>query len=665
VKPVVLKIAHPVELSMNTFKRSLLLSLICVSITFTATINRSVIAFQDSFNYHSADPYIALAEQVDGNSAWRFVEKLVSEEFTGRLSGTEGADKSAEWIANVFQMYGLKPGGSKDEDSYFQPFNVPLYEIRVPTSLSIISGQHEEPLSYNKDFTVMPFSGSGSIKAPVIFAGYGISNPSQDYDEYARIDVKDKIVVIIRKAPAFSAFSETHQSFTNKIKLAREKGAKGILFADMPDEKNPYPMNMKAVYAHSSESMPIFFISSLLVDKLLNSVSTDLRSIVYQIDHEQKPASMPLNIMLDMICTVSKSIEETSNVIGYLPARTETADSILITAHYDHLGLDHIDGSLYAGANDNASGTGTLMEIARAITHQCFTIDVNIVFIAFSGEEEGLIGSFHYVRHPLFPIKNIRAVFNMDMVGTGTGSLLAGTSKSTYPELYHAIKNSAEALNINLVFNEGLIRSGSDHYPFHMEKVPNVFFFRSNPEGLGGYHTPEDTLDTVDPKNLEETGRLLLLALMELSEPLFMLVDSQDIKKTEIQKPYLRLYGLGNYAFEIEVNDQKILQGNNARFFHVVPLQEGVNLIHIVMKLEREVVFEKIISIKARIIPELAGDFNDDFKVDMQDLRYLSRHFEKQVNATEDWSVCDLNRDGIINSDDVKAFQAFYGYQGD
>ena len=219
--------------------------------------------------------------------------------------------------------------------------------------------------------------------------------------------------------------------------------------------------------------------------------------------------------------------------------------------------------------------------------------------------------------------------------------------------------------SIPLVFNEGLIRSGSDHYPFHMEKVPNVFFFRSNPEGLGGYHTPEDTLDTVAPKNLEETGRLLVLTLMDLSEPLFMIVASSDLINTEIQKPYLRLYGLGNYAFEIEINDQKIMQGNNARFFYVVPLQEGINLIHIVMKLDQEVVFEKISSIKARIIPELAGDFNDDLKVDLLDLRYLSQYYEKKVNPMEDWSVCDLNRDGIINLDDIKEFQAYFGYQGD
>lgn len=650
---------------MNTLKRQLLVILLNLTLVFAPLAPPLSIAFQNPNDYRNADPYIALAEQVDGNSAWKFVEKLVSEEFTGRLSGTEGAEKSAEWIANVFQMYGLTPGGTKDKESYFQPFNVPLFEVQNPTSLSILSEQKEEPLTYNKDFTVMPFSGSGSIKAPVVFAGYGISNPSQNYDDYAKINVKDQIVIIVRKAPIFSSFSDSHQSFTNKIKVAREKGAKGILFVDMPDEKNPYPMNMKPVYAHSSEDLPIFFISPLLIDKLLASVSTDFHSVIYQIEHEQKPASMVLNLTLNMICTVSKSIEETSNVIGYLPARSETPDSILITAHYDHLGLDHINGSLYAGANDNASGTGTMMEIARALTQQCFTLDLNIVFIAFSGEEEGLIGSFHYVRNPLFPIKNIRAVFNMDMVGTGTGSLLAGISKSTYPELYHAIKNSAEDLNIPLVFNEGLIRSGSDHYPFHMEKVPNVFFFRSNPEGLGGYHTPEDTLDTVAPKNLEETGRLLVLTLMDLSEPLFMIVASSDLINTEIQKPYLRLYGLGNYAFEIEINDQKIMQGNNARFFYVVPLQEGINLIHIVMKLDQEVVFEKISSIKARIIPELAGDFNDDLKVDLLDLRYLSQYYEKKVNPMEDWSVCDLNRDGIINLDDIKEFQAYFGYQGD
>ena len=182
--------SHLVELSLNTLKRQLLVILLNLTLVFAPLAPPLSIAFQNPNDYRNADPYIALAEQVDGNSAWKFVEKLVSEEFTGRLSGTEGAEKSAEWIANVFQMYGLTPGGTKDKESYFQPFNVPLFEVQNPTSLSILSEQKEEPLTYNKDFTVMPFSGSGSIKAPVVFAGYGISNPSQNYDDYAKINVK-------------------------------------------------------------------------------------------------------------------------------------------------------------------------------------------------------------------------------------------------------------------------------------------------------------------------------------------------------------------------------------------------------------------------------------------------------------------------------------------
>ncbi len=620
-------------------------------------------AYSIEFDHRTADPYLVFAQQLDGPTAFSYVEKLTSNEFEGRLSGTPGADKAAEWISQVFKMFGLVPGGNKEHTSYFQPFEVPVYEIKNPCSFKMKQPEVFE-FAYRKDFVVSPYSGSGIVSGDVVFVGYGIKDSSLSYNDFEGVSLENKIALILRKSPSFANFQETSQYFSTKINLAKEHGAKAIIFADLPNERNPYSMDMKPARGIDSE-IPVLFLSSNTVHAFLKHKGHELSELVQTIESKKKSYSFDLNCSAEIQTSLFFGTENTSNVIGYLPSRTNSEESILVVAHYDHLGIDWVDMSYYHGANDNASGAGTLIEVARALTHQCFTSEVNIVFIAFSGEEEGLLGSFHYVQNPLFPLDKIQAVYNMDMVGTGTGELIAGTSKNRYPQLYETLKNSAESLSIQITFSENLLLAGSDHYPFHLKKIPNVFFIRRNPTGIGSYHTPDDTLDTIDPKNLEETGQVIILSMMELIEPLFMVVDSEDWKEKETHKPYLRVYGLGNYAFRVRINEQVANQGKNARFFTVIPLIEGQNLIHVSIYDDTKLVFEKLTHINARIQPELAGDFNNDLVVDIHDLRYFSRFFGQKLSGIEKWAVCDLNWDGIINEEDANLFQKYYGYQGD
>ncbi len=665
VQVVLLKTVEVVVLEMTNFNRYFLSLSVCfillVSISFPP---HSSISFASSKQFASEDPYLAMAQQVHGASAWKFVEQLVSEEYAGRLSGTKGADLASEWIANTFQSYGLNPGGNKENTTFFQPFQISVYEAHPPTSLSLIDKEQPINYRYRKDFSVMPFSGSGLIKSQLVFAGYGISEEDSDYDDFEDIDLRGKIALILRRAPTFDNFGNISHYFSKKIELAKKNGAIGILFTDSPHERSPYSMNMKP--AHGTEGdFPIFYISHKVADTFLSKSSLSLSQIIEKINNQRSPFSFSLDCTIEMNTRIEFSYATTSNVIGYLPARAKTQDSMIVMAHYDHLGVDPIDKAHFAGANDNASGVGTLIEIARAMTHHCFTSDINIVFIAFSGEEQGLIGSFHYAKNPLFPLENIRAVFNMDMIGTGIGPLLAGTSQNSFPELYGAIKTSADSLELDIIFNRELLYGGSDHVPFFRQNVPSVFFFRSNPTGIGGYHNPDDTLDTIDPNNLEEAGRIVLLSMMLLSEPLFMIVDSVDWKKEIVSKPYLRIYGKGNFAFTVIINEKKLSNGNNARFFYLAPLENGQNLIHISFLMNEVIVYEKILTVRAKIQQESVADFNDDGQVNILDFAYFSQYFGKHTNALDEWAVCDLNSDGIIDEKDLNLFQRYYGYKGD
>ncbi len=205
---------------------------------------------------------------------------------------------------------------------------------------------------------------------------------------------------------------------------------------------------------------------------------------------------------------------KTSNVIGYIPSiDRDSKDSIVIGAHYDHIGKDP-SGKIFRGANDNASGIGVMMEVARSLTTSILINHINIVFIAFSAEEKGLIGSYFYVKNPLFPVKNILTMINLDMVGTGIGSWEVTTNFERNKSLNQVLTKAFGYYKKNYRLAPEYLKPVSDHYPFYSLGVPILFLIRGNPTHIGGYHTLKDTIDTIDQGNLEECGKLSILVIL-------------------------------------------------------------------------------------------------------------------------------------------------------
>lgn len=216
---------------------------------------------------------------------------------------------------------------------------------------------------------------------------------------------------------------------------------------------------------------------------------------------------------------IPRYLTPTTNVIGYIPAlNRKTKDSIVFGGHYDHLGKEPMTGKIFRGANDNASGTAVMMENARVLSQSIIASQINIVFIAFAAEEEGLLGSTYYVNHPLFPISQIKAMFNFDMVGTGTGQWEVGTNFDKTKNLNQILMNSFKYFKGYYRLESWLIRPVSDHYPFYERQVPTLCLLKDNPTSIGGYHTTKDTLETIDPKNLEACGKISLLTALYIGK---------------------------------------------------------------------------------------------------------------------------------------------------
>jgi hypothetical protein len=440
---------------------------------------------------------------------------LASDECEGRGPGTEGIDKAADYIASAFRSAGLTGG---DDGAFFQPFFVPGNpSLAAGASVDLVGPDGSKALKLDDDFQAMGLSGSGAVSGPIVFAGYGITCDKPAYDDYHGIDVHDKVVLLIRKAPRYGdkdhpfADDQTvqlHASLQNKIANAeKHKAAAVILVNDAGETDDPL---MDFGYASGAAgNIPAVQIKRSFADQMLKSaVHKSLAEIETAIAKDLTPAGAALNgCEAKLSILVERKRIPVKNVVGVLPGSGPLAnETVVIGAHYDHLGYGG-SGSLAAGvkaihhgADDNASGTTALIELARRFGEDKNRQGRRLVFIAFSGEELGLLGSKHYVDHPLFPLESTVAMVNMDMVGrlsvdpkTEKGKLEIGGTGTAKD--FDAL---IDKLNAKYGFDVKKNKSGvgpSDHTSFYLKNVPVFFLFT----GLHKqYHKPSDTVDLIN-----------------------------------------------------------------------------------------------------------------------------------------------------------------------
>ncbi len=447
------------------------------------------------------------------------VKFLSSDALQGRRAGSPGADSAASYIASAFRQDQLLPLGQ--DGSYLQTFDF-ISGVRLggTNALSVESPSAHERFALDTDFRPLGFSPSGACEGQLVFAGYGIRLPEKNYDDYEGIDVRDKVVLVFRGAPSLDSAGQSLEMISSmryKATKARELGAKAILFVLGPAEKEQDRL-VRLSYDQSTGSgeIPALSLTQAAAERLVRSTGRSLRQLQDAIDGPRTPASCLVpNTQIRLRTDVETIPARSSNVIGFLPGSDPALKDqvIVIGAHYDHLGLGgEGSGSLrpdtvavHPGADDNASGASGLLEIAEAFAAHRQELRRSLLFIAFTGEELGLLGSAYYVKHPLIPLERTVTMLNMDMIGRMTNRSLIVYGTGTSPGFDSLVR----AHDADSAFVLKLVRDGygpSDHASFYGKQIPVLHFFT---DLHGDYHRPSDTYEKLNYPALQSVVRFV------------------------------------------------------------------------------------------------------------------------------------------------------------
>ena len=508
------------------------------------------------------------------------IKFLASEELRGRSVTDETIEVAAGYLVERMQGIGLKTDlvGGKAR----QPFSVKLgssvgdaedNELTLSTD-----GENTDTKLVRLNHGLMPLalgSSKANVSGPVVFAGYGITAPRLEYDDYAGIDADGAIVIILRKEPQASdpesKFSGTqntrHAFFATKIQNAIKHGAKAILLVNdpasvreavqavreridqeksrkeklaqqlqqLPEDANNVRKSIEQKIANANQmiksldddlpnveqgvlgvtdagvrpgnqqSIPIVSVARDVISQALSDAAgTELAELESAIDETGSPSSVELKgVTATLKAELRPSVANTNNVLGLLPGKGKLADqTVVVGAHYDHVGMGGYGSlapgtiAIHNGADDNASGTAAMLAIAGRMMDRLSGVESHrrVLFMGFSAEERGLLGSQHYVKNPVFPLESTVAMVNLDMVGRLRDNELTIYGTGSAPTFDALVETANEPYEFDL-FKVASGYGPSDHQSFYMAGVPVLFFFT----GLhDNYHRPSDDFDKIE-----------------------------------------------------------------------------------------------------------------------------------------------------------------------
>ncbi len=448
------------------------------------------------------------------DSFMKHVKFLASDDLQGRGNGTPGLEKAADYIAAEFKACGLQPAGG--DGSFFQKFSVNTGNRLGPNNkLTLWIGQKESGASAFKDFAPIAVGDKTSVSGGLVFAGYGITADEYSYDDYKGLDVTDKVVLVLTHEPGendpdspFNGKELTLYSHDNmKVTNAKFRGARAVLIVQDPLNHEAAGTDVPEIGPGSEVDdlgMPALRINRATAQRLLDVEQRNLVDLQKLIDAKNAPQSFflrDIQVQIDLDVTMVK--KEVRNVLGLLPGSdAATADeTVVLGAHYDHLGHGGRSsmsaqqiGQIHYGADDNASGTAGLMELAAAFAKNTAARKRAYLFIAFAGEELGLKGSAFWANNPTRPLGKIIAMLNMDMIGRSRGDVVTVGGVGTSPILPELAKTAAEEAGLKLKTSQSGYGS-SDHVTFYIKNMPVLFFF-SNLHA--DYHRPSDVWQAIN-----------------------------------------------------------------------------------------------------------------------------------------------------------------------
>jgi len=532
------------------------------------------------------------------------VRYLSADEREGRGVGTQGLNAAAQYMADAFAQAGLKTDLFDKTDgrggSPFQKFEITIGQrLGSPNALAFVgptpgsaTDEQRIELSLETDFTPLAIGGSSTFDLPLVFAGYGVTAKKEGYDDYAKIDVKGKAVLILRHEPQqgnpHSVFDGTspsqHAPFSRKVSNAYEHGAAAVIFcsdefdlkkiagdwqkrwraalaelakqqaaldalkdpgdaelAKLRDEIGRTVADVQRAAANwrdaprevlkfdgagnqsSGRDMPVFYCARQFAEQVFKAASgVELAEVEAEIDKDLEPRSRELGAWRAVgTANVVRERSEAKNVVGVLEGAGPLADeTLVIGAHYDHLGYGGAESrspkarEIHNGADDNASGAAALVEVARTLAARPEKLPRRVVFIAFTGEELGLLGSAHYVKQPLYPLDKTIAMLNMDMVGRLDGRKLVIYGTGTAPELEPLEDRLCEQAGFKLT-KHATGFGPSDQSSFYAQKIPVLHFFTGS---HSDYHLPSDDFEKLNVSGMREVEQLVAATAVALCE---------------------------------------------------------------------------------------------------------------------------------------------------
>jgi len=503
---------------------------------------------------------------IEAQDALGRVKILTNPDMEGRGATTAGLARAADYIAARFAE--MKLGGAGDvarggAPGYFQAVDIPLGRQPAPGTALSLGG---EALELGRDFAPSGAAGGARAVAGMVFAGYGIVVPGR-YDDYAGIDARGKLVICLRYAPRYDRKNNqaADPAFTDgaslrvKVATALAHGAVAVAIVDPPGDDGADAAATAAIeplpgLSPAHEAMPAalaaamspagaapapepapsagqiasFHLTRAAVDRLLAGSGRTVASLQQKIDGTgdgaggaSHPASFDVPGFADFTVAWRHPSVKSRNVLAVLEGADPVlrGEAVLIGAHYDHLG--HGDegsalgpsGVLFPGADDNASGTAAVLEVAEAFAASRERPKRSVVFAAFTGEERGLFGSMALSASGRAGGKRVVAMINLDMVGRMKGDALEVGGATTAPD-WEAIVKGANRENLSLSFPQRVVPN-SDHASFLTRQIPSLFLFT----GLhGDYHRPTDTWDKINAEGLARTARLAFRVVQAVAD---------------------------------------------------------------------------------------------------------------------------------------------------
>jgi hypothetical protein len=475
---------------------------------------------QDKNGEISEASLMSVMHSISSHPLLGYVRELASEKYQGRLTGTTGFNEAAQWAADLFKRWNIKPLG--DKGTYFQDFPNPYtlvlesgeMTLRMPIGKDDTLGKS---YTFEEDYFPGSTSDAGSVTAEVFYVGYGITAPELNYDDYEGMNVKGKIVMFEPEIPVSpdrepEVFKRWRPySFHDyKMKNAFAHGAAGVLY-------NYHIVNPNCAFIRG---LVVNYIGRNVIEDMFAGTGKIRDTLVQIIRRNHKPQSFSTGKTVSMKSVTEHHPEGIGkNVIGWIEGSDPVlkAEVIILGAHLDHVGKNHL---LMPGANDNASGDAVLLGTAEALSKLSGSLKRSVVFILFGAEEQGVKGSEYYVAHPAVPNANVKAFINLESVGRGE-KISVGAGEN-YPQLWNVVdRNNAKYLHrtVTTDYSANLARPRQDAAHFLWAKIPTIGIgtYGAKPLRVATYHTTQDKVEYITPEILEVVARLMFLSIVDMA----------------------------------------------------------------------------------------------------------------------------------------------------